>query len=101
MEDNLTETRSRCNNLQTENESLTRDVAHARDLFRKAKEFVEKQQSLHNAKMEDKDSIIDKMQWQIDALTQVNSSLRSKYHDVETEHLVMKQENLQLTQTNI
>jgi hypothetical protein len=99
MEDNLTETRSRCNKLQTENESaLTRDVAHARDLFHRTKEFAEKQQSLHNAKMEDKDSIIDKMQRQIDASAQVNSSLRSKYHDVTTEHLETKQEIIHLTQ---
>jgi chromosome segregation ATPase len=93
MEDNLAETQLECNKLRTENKSLTHDATHVRDLLHKTKEFGERQQSLYGAKLKERDNIIDKLQQQIDTLTQVNASLHSKYHDVTTEHLELKQEN--------
>jgi regulator of replication initiation timing len=97
MEDNITAIQLECTKLRKENETSTKDVTHERILFHKNKEIVEKQRSLYDAKLKEKDDLINKLQQQVDALTQVNSGLRSKYHNVTSENLELQHENRHLT----
>jgi hypothetical protein len=98
MEDNLSAARLECNKLRAKHETLTRDATHLRDLLVEAKEINGNQRATYYIKLKNKDDVIDKLQWQIDALARANANLRSKYHDVTTEHLEVKQENWHITQ---